>query len=425
MASLQTIMARYVMHADANSAYLSWTAARMVHDGNPLDIRTVPAVIGGSEKSRHGIVLAKSIPAKQYGIKTGEPLRDARQKCPHLISLPPDYTLYMQASAAMVDILRHYSPRIQRFSIDECFFDYDDSATGRDPVSIAHEIRERIHLELGYTVNIGVSVNKILAKMGSELQKPNRVHTLFPDELEDKLWPLPVGDLFMVGHRTKNKLLNIGITTIGELANANTEMLYSHFKSHGYLIQAYANGIDHSPIRKSNHEIVKGIGNSTTVRFDVHYRSEASLVLMSLAETVATRLRQAGFCAGLVSVSIRSTEFTSGGRQRKIHVATDSTTYIHRIALELFDELWDGSPIRKLGLRVSDLYTNEYVQLSFLEAFDFGRQKDIDKAIDRIRGKYGSSAIYRASFIDTGLSPVTGGTQDDGKDDYPLMTSIL
>jgi len=201
--------------------------------------------------------------------------------------------------------------------------------------------------------------------------------------------------------------------------------LHSHLKSHGYLVQAYANGIDNSPIRKSNHEIVKGMGNSTTVRFDVYYRDEASLVLLSLAESVGSRLRAAKFSTGRISVSIRSTEFKGGGHQRKIHVATDSTTYIHKIALELFDELWDGKPIRKLGLRVDDLYTNDYVQLSFLEQFDFERQKDIDRTVDKIRGKYGSESIHRASFLHTGLRPITGGVQDDGENEYPLMTSIL
>ena len=413
------------MHADANSAYLSWTAADRLHRGNPVDLRKIPAVVGGSEKSRHGIVLAKSIPAKQYGIKTGEPLRDARQKCKDLVSVPPDYDLYMKASAAMVEILQEYTPKIQRFSIDECFFDYDDAATGIDPVTIAEEIKGRMLTELGFTVNIGISTNKILAKMGGELKKPNMVHTLFPEEIQEKMWPLAVGELFMVGRRTEAKLKMMGVKTIGDLATINSKILYSHLKSHGYLIQAYANGIDNSPIRKSNHEIVKGMGNSTTVVFDVLYRSEASKVLMSLAETVAARLRNAQLCAGLISVSIRSTEFTSGGHQRKIHVATDSTTYIHRIAMELFDELWNGKPIRKLGLRVSDLYTNEYVQLSLLEQFDFEKQKKIDSAVDAIRGRYGSSAIFRASFIDSGLRPTTGGVQDDGDDTYPLMTSLL
>ena len=200
----------------------------MVHDGNPLDIRTVP----------------------------------------------PNYDLYMKASAAMVDIIRHYSPRVQRFSIDECFVEYTSDGGKADPVTVAEEIRQRMGAELGFTVNIGVSINKILAKM----------------------WPLPVGELIMVGRQTEAKLRNIGLVTIGDLATANTKMLYSHLKSHAYTVQNYANGIDYSPVRKSNHEIVKGKGNSTTIRFDVYERYDVNLVLISLAESVGMRLRAAGFC---------------------------------------------------------------------------------------------------------------------------------
>jgi DNA polymerase-4 len=415
----------YILHIDVNSAYLSWTAAYRLQQGYELDLRTVPAVVGGSEKSRHGIVLAKSMPAKKFNIITGESIRDAYQKCPKLICVAPNYDLYMKASAAMVEIIREYSPKVQRFSIDECFVDYNDLATGRHAIDIAKEIRKRMWDELGFTVNIGVSTNKILAKMGSDFQKPDRVHTLFPNEIQAKMWPLPVGDLFMVGSRTEAKLKGLGINTIGELAQTDVALLSAHLKSHGYLVHAYANGIDHSPVRKSNREIVKGMGNSTTVRFNVEKREDANLVLLSLAESVGMRLRQASVCAGLVSVSIRSTEFTGGGHQRKISVTTDSTTYIHKIAMQLFDEMWDGQLIRKLGLRVSDLYSNDYVQLSLLEEFDFERQKALDDTVDKIRGKYGSSAIHRASFLHSGLRPVTGGIQDDGEDEYPIMTCIL
>lgn len=418
-------MAKFILHIDVNSAYLSWIAAYKLQQGELLDIRTVPSIIGGSEKSRHGIVLAKSILAKKFGIKTGESLMEARQKCPNLLCVPPNYNLYIKASNAIVEIIREYSPKIQRFSIDECFVDYNDLANGRQPIEVAEEIRARMSTELGFTVNIGISTNKILAIVASDFQKPNRVHTLFPNEIREKMWPLPLGDLFMIGRRTEAKLLNLGFRTIGELAQTDSTILYNHLKSHVYLVQAYANGLDSSPVRKSNYEIIKGMRNSTTIHFDIHKRDDANLILMSLAESVGIRLRQSGFCAGLIAISIRSTEFTGGTHQRKISVCTDSTTYLHRIAMELFDEYWDLAPIRKLGLRVSDLYTNDYVHLSLLEGFYFDMQKLLDDTVDTIRSKYGSDAIHRASFLHSGLSPVTGGVQNDGEDNYPLMTSIL
>lgn len=418
-------MAKYIMHCDANSAYLSWTAVYMMQRGHTLDIRTVPSIIGGNEKSRHGIVLAKSIPAKRYGIQTGETLRDAYKKCPTLLSYSPDYNLYMKASSAMVEILNRYSDRIQRFSIDECFFEYSDTLTGISPEAMAQQIKDEIKQELGFTVNIGISTNKLLAKMASDFKKPDQAHTLYHEEIEEKMWLLPISDLFMVGVRTNAQLKRFAINTIGDLAKSDPNFLRYYLKSHGTLIWNYANGIDYSTLRKSNHEVIKGIGNSSTAPFDILTRDEASMLLLLLCETVGTRLRSAKLCTGLISVSIKSTEFTGGSHQRKIHVTTDSTNYIHKIAMELFDELWQEQPLRKIGIRVSDLYSNDYIQLSLLEQFDFETQRRIDYVIDKIRMKYGSDAIIRSSFLYSGFKPITGGMQDDGENEYPIMTSIL
>ncbi len=414
---------RIVFHLDVNSAYLSWTAAHRMQQGDELDLRTIPSVVGGSEKSRHGIVLAKSIPAKQYGIQTGEPLIQARRKCPNLTVVPPDYHLYMKASNAMLELIGEYASNVQQFSIDECFIEYTHMQTAfGPPLETAHAIKDRIARELGFTVNIGVSSNKILAKMASDFQKPDRVHTLYPNEIREKMWPLPVCDLFMVGRATSRKLHQLGINTIGQLAVADTAMLYSHFKSYAYLIQDYANGIDDSPVRRSNHEIVKGMGNSTTVKFDVTEAETAYKVLLSLSESVGMRLRAAGFSAGLVAVSITGAEFSHQSHQRKLDVTTDSTSYLYSIAKVLFDELWEGSPIRKLGVRVSDLHTSDYAQLSLLNTYDFTRDKRIDGAVDAIRRRFGQKAVARATFLHSGIGPVTGGI---GEEDYPVMTSIL
>lgn len=417
-------MATYIFHIDVNSAYLSWIAVhRLYHLGHTLDLRTIPAVVGGDELSRHGIVLAKSLSAKAYGIRTGEPLVAARQKCPNLTIVPPDYQMFLKASMAMVKVIRSYSPKVQQFSVDECFVQYDtEGKKEQDPVVIANHIREHIKEELGFTVNIGVSTTKILAKMASDFQKPDRVHTLFPDEIKTKMWPLPVTDLFMVGTRTAAKLYGMGISTIGQLAAMDTDILYQKLKSYAYLIQGYANGKDDSEVRGTNQPIVKGMGNSTTVKFDVDDPQVAYGVLLSLSESVGARLRQGEFCAGLISVSIVSTEFGYKIHQRKLDVAMNSTTYIHRIAKELFDELWDGKPIRKLGVRASDLHSNDYVQMSIFENYDFERDRHLDKAVDMIRGRYGTGAIQRASFLHSGMKPMTGGMGEEG---YPIMTSML
>lgn len=412
-----------IFHVDVNSAYLSWIAAQRVYDGDPVDLRDIPSVIGGDELSRHGIVLAKSISAKAYGIKTGNPLRTAREQCPNLTIVPPDYYLFQKASRAMVDLLKEYSPKVQQFSVDECFIDYSNmSHLFGSPLEAAYEIKDRIKKELGFTVNVGVSSNKLLAKMASEFLKPDRVHTLYPEEVPTKMWPLPVGELFMCGRKTTAKLNAMGIRTIGDLAKAPLNELEYHLKSFGLMMYAYANGIDKSPVRKSNFEVVKGMGNSTTVKFDVIDRSDAYLVLLSLCESVGMRLRQGEFCAGLAAVSIVSNKFIGGSHQRKLDVATDSTSYLFEIIKELFEELWDGAPIRKLGVRVSELQDNTYFQISLFENFDFVKHKQIDDVVDLVRKRYGKKAIYRASFLHSGLSPITGGIGEDG---YPIMTSIL
>lgn len=265
-----------IFHIDVNSAYLSWSAVYSLQQGSSIDLRTTASVVGGNEKSRHGIVLAKSMPAKKYNIQTGEPLRAAYNKCPNLITVRPDYGLYIKASDAMLELIREYSPTVQQFSIDECFVDYSNMESHfGSAIDAAHSIKDRIHKELGFTVNIGISSNKLLAKIASDFSKPNQVHTLYPHEIKKKMWPLPVNDLFMVGKRTSAKLYSLGIYTIGALAKTSDDVLYQHLKSHGILVKNYANGIDYSPIRTSNHELIKGMGNSTTIAYDVDTKEVA------------------------------------------------------------------------------------------------------------------------------------------------------
>ncbi|WP_054877258.1 DNA polymerase Y family protein [Oxobacter pfennigii] len=411
------------MHIDVNSAYLSWEAAYRMQQGSSLDLRDIPSVIGGDVESRHGIVLAKSIPAKKYNIQTGETLFSARQKCPELIVIPPHYELYMMASNAMIDILNDYTPAIQRFSVDEMFLDFTSMEYHYpDPIELAYSIKDRIKHELGFTVSIGISNNKLLAKMGSDLKKPDAVTTLYPDEISKKMWPLPVEDLFMVGRATAPKLHKLNIFTIGDLAAYDSDILKSKLKSHGIVIWNFANGNENSDVRKSNVIDVKGIGNSTTISFDVTDRKEAHLILLSLCEMVGMRLRHQESCCNLVAISIKSHDFISYSRQRKLYYPIDSTAKIWRVAAALFDEVWKGEPVRNLGVRASELCTNEFIQTTMFDDKDIEKTRDLDNTIDKVRLKYGTAAIIRGSFLHSGLSPINGGI---GEESYPVMTSIL
>lgn len=414
---------RIIMHIDVNSAYLSWEAVHRLQHGDSLDLRTVPSVVGGDQASRHGIVLAKSIPAKKYNIQTGETIFSAKTKCPGLIIARPNYTLYRQCSLALRYVLETYSPHLQQFSVDEYFLDYTqmESLLG-NPVETAYKIKDKIKQELGFTVNIGVSTNKLLAKMASELQKPDRVHTLFPDEMPEKMWPLPVEELFFVGRATARKLKNREIHTIGELANANPERLHLFLKSNGILIWNYANGRDESPVRESGSIPIKGMGNSTTIAFDVEDRATAHLVLLSLVETVAQRLREGNFCAQLISISFRTNELLNYSHQHKISTPTDCTGEIHEIACLLFDELWNGQPLRHLGVRVSELSRNVIRQLTLFEK-NHEKMRRVDQAVDNVRQRFGLNAIFRSSFLHSGLKSMTGGVMVE--EDYPMMSSIL
>ena len=412
-----------IFHIDANSAYLSWEAVRRLEAGASLDLRSVPSVVGGDPRKRSGIVLTKSIPAKKFGIQTGETLWEARSKCPDLIIVPPDYDLYLRCSDAMYDILRRYSSRVQRYSVDECFLDYTHSqrALG-DALEAARDIKERISRELGFTVNVGVSVNKLLAKMASELQKPDRLHTLFPGEIPEKMWPLPVEELFMVGRATTRKLHRINVRTIGQLAAMDPVRLEGMFKSHGRLIHRYANGLDDSRVLEDAVLAPKSIGNSTTTAWDLTETREARLVLLALTERVAMRLRRARCLCSVVTVSVRNSILCRYSHQRVLDTPTDVTGELFSAVTELFDQCWQLDPIRHLGVRLSGLEGNDFVQLSLLDDPDRLSRQRLDVAVDQLRQRYGDGALIRGCFVQSGVRPVLGGVNDG---DYPMMTSLL
>lgn len=416
-------MEKLIFHIDVNSAYLSWEAVYRLQHGSEIDLREIPSVVGGDEASRHGIVLAKSIPAKKYNIYTGGTLYDARTRCPDLVIVPPRYSLYMKCSNSMNKLLREYTPEIQGFSVDESFLDFSNMEhLYPDYMILAETIKERIKKELGFTVNIGISTNKLLAKVASDFKKPDKIHTNFPWEIKDKMWQLPVEELFMVGRATAPKLHNLNIYTIGDLATYDKELLKCKLKSHGVVLWNYANGIDNSQVRQSNYIEMKGIGNSTTTAFDVENRETAYKVFLSLCETVAMRLRDSGNCCKVVSISIRNTELKSFAMQKKLDVATDSTRKIYEIVSLLFNRLWQGNPLRHLGVRVTDLCNNDFFQFSLLDSFNYEKDRRLNKAVDAIRLKYGSKSIQRSCFLHSGVNPMSGGV---GEEDYPLMTSIL
>ncbi|MBR2329608.1 MAG: DNA polymerase IV, partial [Clostridia bacterium] len=334
-------MSRLIFHVDVNSAFLSWEAARRVKEGGE-DIRLTPSAIGGDREKRTGVILAKSIPAKKFGVKTGEPVGMALRKCPELFLARPDFRLYEENSRAFIAICREYAPVVEQVSIDECFLDM--SGTERiypDPYDIALTIKNTIRDRLGFTVNVGISINKLLAKMASDFEKPDKIHTLFPDELAQKMWPLPVGELYTVGSATAEKLRREYITTIGDLANADVNRLKAILgQKQGQHVHNYANGIDDSPVLAEPEE-AKGYSNSTTTAKDVVSSDSAYKILLALADSVAARMRMDGAKAYCVSVTIRDNAFKTRSHQRSLKEATDVTNEIYALCRQLFDELWD------------------------------------------------------------------------------------
>jgi DNA polymerase-4 len=405
---------KVIFHVDANSAFLSWTAAYKVKVlGETEDLRDVPSVVAGDKESRHSIILAKSGPAKKYGIQTGEPLFQALEKCPQLKVVQPDYALYVEASRHFVDMLRQFSPVVQQYSIDEAWVDM----TGTErlwgtPRVAAEKMRQRINDELGFTVNIGISSNKLLAKMAGDFEKPNKVHTLFPEEMESKFWPLPVRDLFLVGAATERKLKLLGIYTIGDLAKADINILKKRLGKHGETIWHFANGRNAEavvPVPAEN----KGYGNSVTTPRDVVTKENAYQVLLSLCETVAMRMRKDEQCGRCVTVHLRTNAFQHFSHQRSLHGATNITTEIFEAACAVFDEAWDGvTPLRQLGVQMTRLSKEPYQQYDLFSGMSpkqYERKLRLDETVDALRDKFGEDIIRRAKFAQAPEEHMAGG----------------
>ena len=393
-------------HIDVNSAFLSWSALEELKKGSNIDIRTIPSIVGGDTQKRHGIVLAKSIPAKAYGIQTAEPVVNAFRKCPTLVMVPPNHTMYQERSNALMQYLSSICPDIEQVSIDECYMDYTPiSDKYSSPEQAAAMIKDSVYEKFGFTVNVGISDRKVLAKMASDFKKPNLVHTLYQREIQTKLWPLPISSLFMCGHSSVETLHKLGISTIGDLASSDPEILKAHLKSHGITLWEYANGIDSSSVGAQPAKM-KGIGNSVTLTQDAVTKEEAYHALLSLAESVGRRVRASGELAGMVSTEVKYATFQSVSHQTTLETPSDSTDKIYQTACRLFDEIWNGSPVRLLGVRVSKLVANTTpTQMSIFDyqqkAPENEKQKKLNTALDSLRAKYGNDIIKRGSLLDS------------------------
>lgn len=395
-------MDRLIFHVDVNSAFLSWEAVENLRNGGTEDYRKMLCAVGGDVERRHGIIVAKSIMTKPYGVVTGEPVINAVKKCPNLKLIQPHHEIYHRYSQALMGILAQYTDKIEQFSVDEAFLDMTESQLlFGTPVEAADRIRRQIYEEQGFTVNVGVSTNKLLAKMASDFTKPDKTHTLFPDEIPTKMWPLPVGDLFFVGRGTADQLKNMGIRTIGDLANSEVSVLKDIFKSHGESMWYSANGIDDSEV-VSHYVDPKGYSNETTMPYDVTNANEALEVLHKLTEKVSRRIREDGVKAGVVSISLKYNDLKRCSKQCIVETPTNITSELYEYVRKLFKEKWDGTPIRLLGMGVSNVSSGEsYRQMSLFDNTDYEKLEKLDAAMDSINGRFGLGTIKRASSINS------------------------
>lgn len=390
-------MERQILHVDVNNAFLSWSAIERLKNGEKIDIRTIPSAICGDENKRSGIILAKSSLAKSMGVITGETVYQAMKKCPSLKLYSSNYKVYRQYSDSLYNLLLEYTDKIERFSVDECFLDMTNFLMGDTLLAKAHEINRRVKNELGFTVNIGVSNNKLLAKMASDFSKPDKIHTLYPNEIKSKMWSLEVSELFMIGKKTVPKLNNMGIYKIGDLACFDKNILIRRLGKFGQMAWEYANGIDDSEIIYTL-EKAKSIGNSITLPVDVANSEKLECILLALVEQVTYRLRKEKMLASVASVQLRTKDFKDFSHQTKLDFLTNNTSEIYLKAKNIFNEMYvEGMPIRLIGFRVEKLKESEE-QISFFDTQKKEKDK-LDETIDSIKNKYGYSCVKRAGEI--------------------------
>ena len=385
---------RVILHSDINCCYAS-----IEHLHHP-ELAGKPLAVGGDPEARHGIVLTADYIAKKYGVKTGMALWQAKQVCPDITFVSPRMDLYLRFSRMAHEIYAEYTDRQEPYGIDECWLDVTGSSSLKgDGLLIAQEISRRMKSELGITVSVGVSFNKIFAKLGSDYKKPDAITTMYKSEFKQKAWSLPVADLLYVGKSTNRKLALFGIKTIGDLARADEEVLNSHLGKMGSILWSFANGYDDSPVKLENtHAPIKSVGNSTTTPKDLVCDEDVKIVLYILAESVAARLRENGFRCRVVEISVRDNELFSFIRQKKIDHATNITGEIAAYAYQIFKENYNWSkPIRSVGVRGADLVTDNYWEQIDLFSSVEKREKQMkmDSAVDEIRRRFGFYSIQR------------------------------
>ncbi len=391
---------RLIFHIDVNNAFLSWTAVLLLKQGYQKDIRTIPAIIGGDKSKRHGIVLAKSPIAKKFGIKTAETIYQAKKKCPKLEIYPPDYKWYYKQSQNLFNYLSQYSPQLEKFSIDECFLDMTGTNyLYKDYYALAIKIKEDIKTKFGFTVNIGIGNNKLCAKMASDFEKPDKVHTLLKQEIETKLWPLDVGNLFMVGKRTKEELNKLNIYTIKDLAFTNDKILEKKFKNQAKYLKESAWGIDNTKVTPKS-EKTTSISTTETLAYDHTDEEKLKDILFRQTEDVARELRKQKQYAKTVAVVYKNNHFQNYSAQAKLPHQTNNTKEIYKLVIEIFNKSYKKDPIRLIGVRLSDLQETKERQMTLFEENYDNEQKEeeIQKTIDNINQKFGKSIVAPASL---------------------------
>lgn len=388
-------MDNIIMHIDVNNAFLSWTAVDLLSKGYRIDIRNIESIIGGDETKRHGIVLAKSMVAKRKGVKTAETIKEAKRKCYDLKIFKPDMLLYREMSDKLFNLISKYTPDIEKLSIDECFIDYTKiKSLYGDPIKFAYKLKREIKTTLGFTVNIGVANNKLCAKMASDFLKPDRVHTLFNNEIEKKMYPLKIEDLYGVGKSTSKKLRELKINTIGDLANANYDYLYKYFKNQASKLIESARGNSIITTKKTDTEC---ISNSTTISYNLNSLDEIYKYLYPLVENVSKELRKKEKYATLVGVTLRDKNFKTSQHQRKLKNPTSSTDEIYNVAKVLVKELWNEEKIRLVGVSIGKFTNNLSHQLSLFEdSNSIKKDNELDKTLDRLKIIYGNNIIDKA-----------------------------
>lgn len=393
---------RIIFHVDVNNAFLSWTAILLLRDGYKIDIRQIPSVIGGDESRRSGIVLAKSMVAKKYGIVTAETLYSARSKCKNLQVFPPDYYWYYEKSHEFHEYLRQFTPNTLKYSVDEAFLDltgtkyiYDDY------IKLAYHIKDEIKEKFGFTVNVGIANNMLCAKMASDFEKPDKVHTLFDEEVETKMWPLPIEDLFMVGKSTSKRLRELGINTIGDLANSDINFLTKYFKNQAEFLKNSANGIDDSKVEPHKAK-AESISVTETMPKDISDINELKEILFRQTSEVSRQLRDRNKYCNVVAVIFKNNKFENYSRQTKLDNPTDNTELIYDKVVEILENSWKNDPIRLIGVRLADLCNDRKTQMSLFDEEDKteeDKDSNFQKKIDEINKKFGSNSVIPASIV--------------------------